>query len=162
MLAAAGSCSGCSCSARSTCRTLGWGPLPTGLAFIPLALAAGIGAHAAGHLISRHGVRARSPALALAAVGMVLLPASAHGSYLRDMLPGMLMAGFGLGVAAVSVSIAILTGARHEEAGMISGLNSTGHEIGGTLGIAIFASIAAGAAAASSARRRRPGSLTRS
>jgi len=33
------------------------GPLATGLAFIPLALAAGIGAHAAGHIVTRHGVR---------------------------------------------------------------------------------------------------------
>jgi hypothetical protein len=30
---------------------------------------------------------------------------------------------------------------------MISGLNSTGHEIGGTLGIAVFATIAAGSGA---------------
>jgi MFS family permease len=56
----------------------------------------------------------------------------------------MLVAGFGLGIAVVSVSIAILTGARETEAGMISGLNSTGHEIGGTIGIAIFSTIAAG------------------
>ena len=48
----------------------------------------------------------------------------------------------------MSVSIAILTGAREEESGMISGLNSTGHEIGGTLGIAIFSTIAAGASGA--------------
>ncbi len=66
------------------------------------------------------------------------------GSYVRDVLPGMLIAGAGLGVAVVSVSVAILTGAREEETGMISGLNSTGHEIGGTIGIAIFSTIAAG------------------
>jgi len=46
------------------------------------------------------------------------------------------------------VSMAILTGTRNEESGMISGLNSTGHEIGGTLGIAIFSTIAAGASGA--------------
>jgi MFS family permease len=63
------------------------------------------------------------------------------------VLPGMLVGGLGLGVAVVSVSIAILTGAREEESGMISGLNSTGHEIGGTLGIAIFSTIAAGSGA---------------
>jgi hypothetical protein len=57
------------------------------------------------------------------------------------------VAGFGLGIAVVSVSIAILTGARADETGMISGLNSTGHEIGGTIGIAAFSSIAAGAGA---------------
>jgi MFS family permease len=66
------------------------------------------------------------------------------GSYLRDVLPGMLVAGLGLGVAVVSVSIAILTGVREEETGMFSGLNATGHEIGGTIGIAIFSTIAAG------------------
>ena len=69
------------------------------------------------------------------------------GSYVRDVLPGMLVAGAGLGVAVVSVSIAILTGARKEETGMISGLNATGHEIGGTIGIAIFSTIAAGSGA---------------
>ena len=59
----------------------------------------------------------------------------------------MLVAGFGLGIAVVSVSIAILTGAREDESGMISGLNSTGHEIGGTIGIAVFSTIAGGSAA---------------
>ena len=128
---------------------LGMGPLSTGLAFIPLALAAGVGAHAAAHIVSRHGVRGPlAGAFAVAAVGMTLL---AHvgetGSYARDILPGMLVAGLGLGVAMVSVSVAILTGAREEETGMISGLSSTSHEIGGTLGIAIFSTIAAGAGA---------------
>ena len=128
---------------------LGMGPLSTGLAFIPLALAAGVGAHAAAHIVSRHGVRGPlAGAFAVTAGGMTLL---AHvgetGSYARDILPGMLVAGLGLGVAMVSVSVAILTGAREEETGMISGLSSTSHEIGGTLGIAIFSTIAAGAGA---------------
>jgi EmrB/QacA subfamily drug resistance transporter len=128
---------------------LGMGPLSTGLAFVPLALAAGAGAHAAGHIVSKHGVRGPlAGAFLVSAVGMALLAqVGESGSYLRDVLPGMLIAGVGLGVASVSVSIAILTGAREEESGMISGLNSTGHEIGGTLGIAIFATIAAGGGA---------------
>jgi MFS family permease len=57
----------------------------------------------------------------------------------------MLIAGLGLGVALVSVSVAILTGARPEETGMLSGLNTSGHEIGGTIGIAVFGTIAAAA-----------------
>ena len=40
---------------------LDWGPLSTGLAFVPLALAAGVCAHTAGHIVGRHGVRAHSP-----------------------------------------------------------------------------------------------------
>jgi Major Facilitator Superfamily len=126
---------------------LGMGPLATGLAFIPLALAAGVGAHAAGHVVGKHGVRGPL-AGAVTAAGMALLAhVGENGSYLRDVLPGMLVAGVGLGVAVVSVSISILTGAREEESGMISGVNSTGHEIGGTFGIAIFSTIAAGSGA---------------
>ena len=148
MLAAAGSIFGlfflCSVYLQNV---LGTGPLMTGLAFIPLALAAGVGAHAAGHVVARHGVRMPlAAAFAIAAVGMALLAhVGENGTYLRNVLPGMLVAGFGLGIAVVSVSIAILTGAREDEAGMISGLNSTGHEIGGTIGIAVFSTIAAGA-----------------
>jgi EmrB/QacA subfamily drug resistance transporter len=128
---------------------LGMGPLATGLAFIPLALAAGVGAHAAGHVVGKHGVRGPlAGAFLVTAAGMALLAhVGENGSYLRDVLPGMLVAGVGLGVAVVSVSISILTGAREEESGMISGVNSTGHEIGGTFGIAIFSTIAAGSGA---------------
>jgi EmrB/QacA subfamily drug resistance transporter len=151
MLLAAGSIFGlfllCSLYLQSV---LGMGPLATGFSFIPLAVAAGIGAHLAGHLIARHGVRGPlAGAFLVGAVGMFLLSrVPTNGSYLSNVLPGMLVAGLGLGVAVVTVSVAILTGSRSEEAGMLSGLNSTGHEIGGTLGIAIFSTIAAGASGA--------------
>ena len=46
-----------------------------------------------------------------------------------------------------------MTGAADEESGMLSGLNTTGHEIGGTIGIAVLATIAAGAAHGAAARR---------
>ena len=130
---------------------LGTSPLMTGLAFIPLALSAGLGAHAAGHIVARHGIRMPlASAFLIAAAGMALLAhVGEDGTYLRNVLPGMLVAGFGLGIAVVSVSIAVMTGARDDESGMISGLNSTGHEIGGTIGIAIFSTIAASAAGAS-------------
>jgi hypothetical protein len=147
MLAAAGSIFGlfllCSLYLQNV---LGLGALSTGLAFIPLAVSAGVGAHGAGHVVAKHGVRGPLAfAFAVAGAGMLLLSrVGEDGSYLRDVLPGMLVAGLGLGVAVVTVSMAILTGARHEEAGMLAGLNSTGHEIGGTLGIALFSTIAAG------------------
>ena len=69
---------------------LGWGPLNTGLAFIPLAVAAGVGAHLSGHAISKHGVRAPlAGAFAIAAIGMFLLSrVGPSGSYLADILPG--------------------------------------------------------------------------
>src|SRR5436190_17883897 len=76
---------------------------------------------------------------------LLLSGVSADGGYVADLLPGMLVAGLGLGIILVSVSVAVLTGAADHETGMLSGLNTTGHEIGGSLGIAILATIAAGA-----------------
>jgi MFS transporter len=127
---------------------LGTGALATGLAFLPFAAAIGVGVHAAGHIIAHAGVRVPLAAgFAIAAGGMVLLSGvGPHGNYGADVLPGMLVAGLGLGIVLVSVSVAVLTGAADHESGMLSGLTTTGHEIGGSLGIAILATIAAGAA----------------
>jgi EmrB/QacA subfamily drug resistance transporter len=150
MLAAAGSIFGLFLlSSLYLQNVLGMGALSTGLAFIPLAVSAGIGAHGAGHIVEKHGVRGPlAGAFAVAAAGLLLLSrVGENGTYVRDVLPGMLVAGLGLGVAVVSVSMAILTGARRDEAGMLSGLNATGHEIGGTLGIAVFSTIAASSGA---------------
>ena len=51
----------------------------------------------------------------------------------------MLVAGTGLGVILVAVAVSVLTGAADHETGMLSGLNTTGHEIGGSLVVAQLA-----------------------
>jgi EmrB/QacA subfamily drug resistance transporter len=123
---------------------LGGGALETGLAFLPFAAAIGAGVHVAGHAISHAGVRVPLAAgFAIAATGMLLLSGvSTDGSYVGDVLPGMLIAGVGLGIVLVSVSVAVLTGAADDESGMLSGLNTTGHEVGGSLGVAVLLTIA--------------------
>ena len=132
---------------------LGTGPLETGLAFLPMAATLALGVHAASHAISRHGVRMPlAGGFAVAAIGMLLLTGlDVGGSYAADVLPGMLIAGLGLGIVLVCVAVAVLTGAADDEIGMLSGLNTTGHEIGGSLGVAVLATIATGAVASSSA-----------
>jgi EmrB/QacA subfamily drug resistance transporter len=126
---------------------LGTGALETGLAFLPMAVIIGLGAHLGSHLVGHAGLRiAMAAAFALTAGGMLLLAGvESHGSYLGDVLPGMLVAGLGLGIALVSVALSVLTGASDDEAGMLSGLNTTGHEIGGSLGVAVLVTIATGA-----------------
>jgi EmrB/QacA subfamily drug resistance transporter len=126
---------------------LGTGPLETGLAFLPMALATGVGAHLGTHVVNHAGVRIPMAAgFAITAGGMLWLSgAGAGGSYAVDVLPGMLIAGVGLGAILVSVAVSVLTGARDEEAGMLSGLNTTGHEIGGSLGVAVLIAIASAA-----------------
>jgi EmrB/QacA subfamily drug resistance transporter len=131
---------------------LGTGPLATGLGFLPVALAAGAGAHLGSHLVRHAGVRApMAGGFAITAGGMLLLAGvNRDGSYAADVLPGMVIAGLGLGVVLVCVAVAVLTGARDDETGMLSGLNTTGHEIGGSLGIAVLVAIATAATASAS------------
>jgi hypothetical protein len=127
-------------------QVLGANALTTGLAFLPFALALGAGVHAGTRAVSQRGVRAPLAAgFAVAAAGLFLLTgASDRGSYVSGLLPGMLIAGIGLGVVLVSVAFAVLSGAREDETGMLSGLNTTGHEVGGSLGLAVLTTIAAG------------------
>jgi EmrB/QacA subfamily drug resistance transporter len=127
--------------------------LVTGLAFLPMALAVGAGAHVGGHVIGHGGVRAPMAfALAVASGGLLLLSGvDASGSYVGDLLPGMLITGIGLGVALVAVATSVLTDAADDETGMLSGLNTTGHEIGGSLGVAVLISVATAAGGSSPA-----------
>lgn len=123
---------------------LGTGAMETGLAFLPMAVTIGLGAHAGTHLVRHTGVRVSlSAAFAVTAAGLLMLSGvDANGTYVGDVLPGMLIASLGLGIAMVSVAVSVLTGAPDEESGMLSGLNTTGHEIGGSLGIAVLVTIA--------------------
>jgi predicted MFS family arabinose efflux permease len=125
---------------------LGNGPLETGIGFLPLAVALAGGVHLGSHVLNQAGVRVPMAAgFAVAALGALLLSAAdGHGNYFSDVLPGMLVAGLGLGVVLVCVSVSVMTGAKDDETGMLSGLNTTGHEIGGSIGIAVLATIAAG------------------
>lgn len=131
---------------------LGASALMAGLAFLPMALAIGVGAHLGGRVIGHAGVRVpMAGALAVASAGLVWLSrVGVAGNYATDVLPGMVITGLGLGVALVGVSASVLTGAADDETGMLSGLNTTGHEIGGSLGVAALVSIAASAAAGTS------------
>jgi hypothetical protein len=124
---------------------LGTDPMETGLAFLPVAVAAGVGAHLGSQLVSRLGVRVpMAGGFAAVAVGMMLLAGvNRDSSYLISLLPGMLLGGLGLGVVLVGVAFSVLTGVRDEESGMLSGLNTTGHEVGGSFGVAVLVSIAA-------------------
>src|SRR5947209_6263217 len=123
---------------------LGTGALETGLGFLPIAVTAGLGAHLGGHLVGHVGLRGAMPvAFGLTAVGTFLLSGvDANGSYAADVLPGIVIAGLGLGIALVSGALSVLTGAAEHETGMLSGLDTTGHEVGGSLGIAVLVTIA--------------------
>jgi EmrB/QacA subfamily drug resistance transporter len=132
---------------------LGTGPLETGVGFLPFAVTAAAGAHFGSQWAGRLGVRVTLAAgFAVTAGAMLLLSGvDRDGSYFADVLPGLLVGGLGLGAILASVAISVLSGARTKETGMLSGLNTTGHEIGGTLGIAVLVTVATTAAGGTAA-----------
>jgi EmrB/QacA subfamily drug resistance transporter len=125
---------------------LGAGAMETGLAFLPLAIAIAAGVHTGSHAVTHAGVRIPMAfGFAVTAAGMFLLSGvDTGGSYLADVLPEMIVASLGLGLILVCVSVSVMTGAPDEQTGTLSGLNTTGHEIGGTIGIAILVTVAMG------------------
>jgi hypothetical protein len=123
---------------------LGYSALKFDLAAVVLPVGAAIGAGLGQALVTRRGPRAVSAVGTVGlAVGFVVaarLPV--HASYVRDLLPGLVLFGVPFGLAATAYSIATLMGVRSGDAGLASGLNNTFEQVGGALGTAVMATIA--------------------
>jgi EmrB/QacA subfamily drug resistance transporter len=128
---------------------LGYSPLKAGLAFLPVTAVIMMGAGLAQVLIRRFGVRnVGAFGIALASVGLlVLTQLPVHGSYVGDVLPGLLPLGLGLGLAFVPITLLGTSGVREEDNGLASGLFNTAQQVGGSLGLAILSTLAASQAA---------------
>ncbi|MDX6647952.1 MAG: hypothetical protein QOK40_3679 [Miltoncostaeaceae bacterium] len=124
---------------------LGLSPVQSGLGFLPLTAGIVIAAGAAQQLIGRVGVvRVALAGMTIAAVGLLLLSfASPDGSYVADVLPGIIVMAFGLGLTFVPLTLIGTTNVAGEDAGLASGLFNTSQQIGGALGLAILSTLAA-------------------
>ena len=93
----------------------------------------------------RFGIRAPlAVGLSLAAVGLLLFArAPVDGSFLVDVLPSMMLLGFGAGMAFNPVLLAAMSDVEPSEAGLASGVVNTSFMMGGALGLAVLASLAA-------------------
>ena len=125
---------------------LGYRPLEVGLAFLPANLI--MGAFSLGlsaRLLLRFGFRPPLAAgMLLVAVGLALFArAPVDGSFLVDVLPSMLVLGVGVGMAMNPVLLAAMSDVRQEDSGLASGVVNTAFMMGGALGLAALASIAA-------------------
>lgn len=128
---------------------LGFSALEAGLGFLPLAAALVVGTHVAAHVGGHAAARVVAGiGLVVTSVGAVLLSrASADASYLANLLPGLVVLGFGAGMVFVAVSGSAMGGIPDEHAGMASGFMMTGHEVGAALGVAVLSAIATSAGA---------------
>jgi EmrB/QacA subfamily drug resistance transporter len=124
---------------------LGYSPLRAGLAFLPVTAGIVIGAGIAQQLIRRLGVR--NVALAgvmIAAAGMVVLTQlPVQGSYVANLLPGLLPMSIGMGLTFVPITLLGTGGVTEEDSGLASGLFNTAQQVGGSLGLAILSTLAA-------------------
>jgi EmrB/QacA subfamily drug resistance transporter len=123
----------------------GMDALATGLLFLPVALAITAGAQLGAHLIGRVGGRAVAVGgLLLTAVGAaVLTQAPAVDGVLAGVLPGFVLAAFGIGPVFVAATTTTLANVPPDEAGVASGVVNTFHELGGSIGVALVSTVAA-------------------
>ena len=105
-----------------------------------VAIASGI----ASQLFHRVGTRPIIVAGALLGAGGVywLSRVPVHGSYLGDLLPGLMIMSFGLGFVFVGVNTAANAGVPEDKAGLAAALINTSTWVGGALGLAIFSVVA--------------------
>ncbi|MEU6551479.1 MFS transporter [Streptomyces sp. NPDC046915] len=123
----------------------GYSPLRTGLLFLPVAVATGIGAHLGSRLVGRIGSRVTAVSgLAVAAGGMVPLAwLPADGSVYARLLPGLTAASLGVGAVFVTATATALALVEPQRAGLASGVVNTFHEVGGSVGVAVLSTVAA-------------------
>jgi EmrB/QacA subfamily drug resistance transporter len=125
---------------------LGYSPLEVGLAFLPGNVIMGVlSVGLSARLVMRFGIRPPlGVGLSLAAVGLLLFArAPVDGTFVVDVLPSMILLGLGAGMAFNPVLLAAMSDVKQSEAGLASGVVNTSFMMGGALGLAILASLAA-------------------
>ena len=125
---------------------LGYSPLEVGLAFLAGNVIMGVlSVGVSAKLVMRYGVRTPlAVGLGLAGIGLLLFArAPVDGNYVVDVLPSMILLGIGAGIAFNPVLFAAMSDVQPTEAGLASGIVNTAFMMGGALGLAVLASLAA-------------------
>ena len=124
---------------------LGYRPLEAGLAFLPASLVLAAAAPLGAWLTGRVGYRLTMAAgtFALGMASLLFTRVSVGGSYLTDLLPGLLLLGVGLSVASVAATVAGTSRLSVGEQGLASGLLNTSAQVGTALGLAVLVALSA-------------------
>ncbi len=123
---------------------LGYSPIQSGSAYLPVTVGIVVAAGISSRLFARTGTRPVAVAGALTAAAAIyyLARVPVDGSYLTDLLPGLVVMSIGLGAVFVSVTAAANAGVPADKAGLAAGLLNTAQQLGTALGLAIFSAIA--------------------
>ncbi|MBF6144568.1 MFS transporter [Nocardia nova] len=131
-------------------QVLGYSAFPSGAALLPMTALIMVGMIAVSpKLFARFGARAMIvTGLLVLGAGLVWLTfIRADGTFWIDVLPGSLLAAFGMSLAFVPSLQTAISAARPEQGGLASGLVNTGYQIGSALGLALVTAIASAAGA---------------
>jgi EmrB/QacA subfamily drug resistance transporter len=126
-------------------KVLGYTPLQIGLAFLPTTIVMGtLSLRYSEQVITRFGPRSTLiPGLTLVLAGLALfMRVPAHGNYLVDVVPTMILMGAGVGVSFPALMTLAMSGATLQDAGLASGLVNTTVQVGAALGLAVLATLA--------------------
>jgi EmrB/QacA subfamily drug resistance transporter len=126
-------------------QVLGYGPIRSGLATLPVAVGIVISAGVSSKLVERFPVRAVSvPGLVTAAVGLVWFSTlTVDSTYATHILPALFLTYFGLGMGFIPMTLAAVHGVPEEQSGVASALLNTAQQLGAALGIAVLSTISA-------------------
>ncbi|MEU9286228.1 MFS transporter [Streptomyces sp. NPDC048275] len=126
-------------------QVLGMGAAATGAAFLPFAVSLVAGTLVATRITAARTPRASLvPGALLAAVGLAWFAfISPDGGFLTDVLGPCIITGTGVGLVIAPIVAAATTGVARHEAGMASGLMNSSRQLGGCIGLAALATIAA-------------------
>jgi EmrB/QacA subfamily drug resistance transporter len=117
--------------------------LQTGLRYLPLALMIIVSAGVTSQLVTRFGYKyIMAIGLGIGCAGLLLLTQiRVLGSFQHDVLAGMLIFAFGLGMFFVPLQIASVSGIAPSEIGLASGLVNAFLQVGGAIGLAVLSTI---------------------
>jgi EmrB/QacA subfamily drug resistance transporter len=123
---------------------LGFSPLRTGLSYLPVTAGVIVAAGVCSKFFPRTGTRPVLVIGAFVAAGGIyyLSRMPVHGSYVSDLLPGLIVMSLGLGAVFVGATTAANAGVPPDKAGLAAALLNASQQVGGALGIAIFTAIA--------------------
>jgi EmrB/QacA subfamily drug resistance transporter len=126
-------------------RILGYGALDVGLAFLPATIVMGtMSLRFSGRLTVRFGPRAMLiPSLLAIGAGQLLFAMTpVDGAFATDILPAMVLIGFGAGLGFPALMTLAMSGATPSDSGLASGLVNTSVQVGGAIGLAVLATLA--------------------
>ncbi len=123
---------------------LGYSPVKSGISFLPVTFVIAITSGVVSNLVNKIGYKpflVAGPVILSIGLFTIASTMNVHGNYLHNVLPGLALCAFGMGLSFISMTLAATSGVPKHFSGLASGVLNTSQQIGGALGLAILAAV---------------------